>query len=92
MTLEANVELTVVAWAENNGWLPRKMQYIGRRGCPDHYFHGYGKIVPIEFKQPNGSLSPNQRREHRRLEEVGVKVHVFDCAEDAIDLLKGMMR
>ena len=55
--LEADVEDAVVEWAENNDWLVRKMRFIGRRGCPDRYFYGYGHIVMIEFKRPNGTLS-----------------------------------
>ena len=33
--LESDVEDDVCEWAENHGWLVRKMKFIGRRGCPD---------------------------------------------------------
>ena len=48
---ESFEEGKAVAWAENNGWIVRKMQYIGRRGCPDRFFFGYGQIIMIEFKR-----------------------------------------
>ena len=48
---ESFEEGKAVVWAENNGWIVRKMQYIGRRGCPDRFFFGYGQIIMIEFKR-----------------------------------------
>jgi len=90
--LEADVEDAVVEWAENHDWLVRKMRFIGRRGCPDRYFYGYGHIVMIEFKRPNGTRSAGQVREHRRLENAGLKVHVIEYAEDGIDILKAAMK
>lgn len=86
---ESDVELDVVAWAENNGWLVRKMQYIGRRGCADRFFFGYGQIIMIEFKRPDeGVTSENQSKEHSRLSEVGCPVFVFYTSASAIDFLK----
>ena len=90
--LEADVEDAVVEWAENHDWLVRKMRFIGRRGCPDRYFYGYGHIVMIEFKRPNGTRSAGQVREHRRMENAGLKVHVIEYAEDGISILKNAMR
>jgi hypothetical protein len=96
-TLEATAEQTAVAWAENNGWEVRKCQYIGRNGCPDRFFFGYGRILPVEFKRAKGkgtragTLSEGQVLEHKRLAAVGVEVHVFWTADSAIDFLKGYM-
>jgi hypothetical protein len=42
---EQNEELDVVSWAENNGWVVRKMQYVGRNGCADRHFYGYDPIA-----------------------------------------------
>jgi len=89
MTLEATVEDEVVAWAENNGWLVRKMQYPGRRGCPDRFFFKNGKLVLIEFKRPGrNKADPLQVREHRRFEQAGWKVHVVNSVEHAKDILR----
>lgn len=89
--LEQNEELDVVAWAENNGWIVRKMQYVGRRSCPDRYFFGYGLIIPIEMKKSTGRLSKGQTEEFKRLDAVGVKVHVFYSGDAAITFLKSRM-
>lgn len=84
---EDEVELTVVAWAENNGWVARKVQYIGRSGCPDHVFVGYGRTIWIEFKRPGEAPNPQQVREHRRFRAGGVTVFVIDNARDGVDVL-----
>ncbi|RWI85962.1 MAG: hypothetical protein EOR22_30325 [Mesorhizobium sp.] len=96
-TLESNEELDVVAWAENNGWIARKMQYQGRHSCPDRFFFGYGQIIPIEMKKRgktrsrDGKLSKGQEQEFRRLADVGVTVHVFYTGAEAIEFLKTKM-
>lgn len=89
---EIDEESEAVAWAENNGWVVRKMQYIGRRGCADRFFFGYGQIVMIEFKRlEDGITSENQNKEHDRLLKVGCPVHVFYTSLSAIDFLKRRM-
>lgn len=87
MTLESAIEQEVAAWAEGRGWLTRRIEYIGRRGCPDHIFIGFGQAVFIEFKQPNGTLSALQKRERKHWDDRGVKIHVFDNAVEAKSLL-----
>ncbi len=90
--LEEDIEWTVAAWAENNGWLPRKIVYKGRRGCPDHMFVGFGHIVFIEFKRPDdGRLSAGQGRERKRFAERGVTIHVCDTIDDAQSILRAHM-
>lgn len=87
--LEASVEEDVVAWAENQGWHVRKMQYPGRRGCPDRFFFRGGSLVIIEFKRPGKKKAdPLQVREHLRYAEVGWKVHVIDNRDDAKRILR----
>ena len=89
---ETDEESVAVAWAENNGWIVRKMQYVGRRGCPDRFFFGYGKIVMIEFKRlSDGKTSENQNKEHARLLDAGCAVHVFYTSDSAIEFLRRMM-
>ena len=89
---ETDEEETTVAWAENHGWIVRKMQYRGRRGCADRFFFGYGQIIMIEFKRlEDGMTSENQNQEHSRLESVGCPVLVFYTSDGAIDLLKRRM-
>lgn len=88
MALEANVENEVAAWAENHGWITRKMAYAGRRGCRDRDFYGHGQVVLIEFKQKGKPLRIDQEKERARLKAVGVTVHVIDTVEGGIELLR----
>lgn len=89
---ESHVEDAVVAWAENNGFLPRFMSYRGRRGCPDVFFFGFGEIVMMEFKKPGEEPDPLQKREHWRLASQGLTVYVIDRAEDGIRILNNLKR
>lgn len=87
---ESSVEDTVVAWAENNGWIARPMSYRGRRGCRDYDFYKDGKVVMMEFKKAKGGeLSGNQVRERDRLALAGITVHVVSDADCGINILKG---
>lgn len=94
---EKSGELDGVAWAENHGWIVRKMQYQGRHSCPDRFFFGFGQIIPVEMKRRgktpsrDGKLSEGQRQEFKRLAEVGVIVHVFYSGEELIAFLKTRM-
>lgn len=89
---EANEETESVIWAENNGWEVRKMKYIGRRGCADRMFFGYGVIVPIEFKRNGKDPDIFQEKDHKKLEKVGVKVHVCRSLADVQAVLRKHMR
>lgn len=94
---EANEEFTAVAWAENNGWLVRKIQYVHRRSCPDRLFVGYGQLIMIEMKKPaarrkkGGGLSAGQAEEFLRFAERGVSVHVCYSAAEVIAILESKM-
>jgi hypothetical protein len=86
--LESHVEDDVVAFAENRGWLVRKMAYVGRRGCPDQFFLKDGKLVIMELKRPGrNKADPLQAREHRRYTEAGWTVHLVNDRDQAARLL-----
>lgn len=95
--VEQNEELEAVAWAENNGWECRKVQWQGRAGAPDRAFFGHGTIVLIEMKKPdqrnkkNGGLSQSQVQEHRKLASVGVIIPVCYTKDEAIEVLMRYM-
>jgi hypothetical protein len=95
--VEKTYELEVVAWAESNGWICRKIAYVGRRSCPDRLFAGYGQLHLIEMKKKRtkhskaGRLSSGQDEEFKRLAGVGVEVKIFYDAETAIAFLKSCM-
>jgi len=76
---EAYIESEVSKYAKKLGWRPRKMEYIGRRGCPDRWFmRGQAQLVIIEFKDPNGKTSAAQKREINWLKLNGFDVHVVE--------------
>lgn len=85
---EIVLELDIVKEAEDDGWLVRKLQYVGRRGAPDRMFVKRGRIVFIEFKRKGEQPDGLQRREHDRLRGQGIQVHVIDNHDDARKLLK----
>lgn len=86
--LEKVVVDALVKHAEATGWIARKMAYRGRRGCRDLDFYGYGRIVMVEGKRPDGGeLSALQARERARLAKAGLTVHVIDTIADGIALL-----
>ncbi|MEH0291857.1 hypothetical protein V6R98_01960 [Agrobacterium sp. CCNWLW71] len=95
--IEKNEELDAVAWAENNGWIVRKIQYQGRVGCPDRLFAGYGKLFLIEMKKPaarkrkGGGLSAGQSGEIKRFAEVDVEIKVFYTGPEVIEFLRRHM-
>lgn len=89
--IEATVEKTVSDFAEENGFLSRKMTYAGRHGCRDRDFYGYGHIIPVEFKRPGGKPRPHQDRERGRMADVGVTIHIIDTIEAGIALLRRAM-
>lgn len=86
--LEIDVEKAVCRYAENAGWIVRKIVYPGRRGAPDRHFYKAGRLVIIEFKRPQGGrLSGNQKREHERLAAAGFPVHLVNTIEQGKALL-----
>lgn len=89
MANEAAVEDPACALAERHGWVARKLKYIGRRAGPDRLFYGHGRLVLIEFKDPDdGKLSGLQRNEWIRLADAGVRdKHAF-----IVDNLKDFCR
>lgn len=68
--------------AEADGWLTRKLQWIGRVGAPDRFMAKKGRVVLVEFKAPGQLARAEQLREHARLREAGVEVYVIDSLEE----------
>lgn len=80
---ESYIEQQVCKYAKKLGWRHRKMQFIGRRGCPDQWFmREDGQLVIIEFKDPNGKLSIAQKKEVNWLLCNGFNIHVIDNIEE----------
>lgn len=75
--------------AEAAGWLVRKMQYVGRRGCPDRWHFRDGVIVIIEYKKRGEKPDGLQQKEHDRLRGHGFRVYTV-CEEDEARKLLGL--
>ncbi|PZR89783.1 MAG: hypothetical protein DI537_20480 [Stutzerimonas stutzeri] len=78
----SGVEKPVIAYAEKQGFLYRKLGWIGRRGAPDRLFSrsDTGPFL-VEFKRPGKTPDKLQEREIARLRKAGMTVHVIDNAE-----------
>lgn len=84
MMLESKIEEKVQKFAEERGWLVRKLKWIGRRAAPDRFYARTGRIVLVEFKQAGKKPDPLQEREHKRLREHGVEVVVIDSIDQGM--------
>ncbi len=78
---EAVIEHAVCGYATNNGWLVRKLRWIGRSGAPDRFFAKSGRMIFIEFKRTDGDARLQQEREHKRLRKAGMEVYVVNDIE-----------
>lgn len=88
--IENVMEKLLVERAEKNGWLSKKLSFIGERGAPDRLFVKDGRVLFIELKRP-GELcgtSANQKRVIRELHEHGAEVHVIDNLKDGYGLIE----
>jgi hypothetical protein len=68
----------------------RKVEWIGRRGAPDHRVMIPGVRIDlrpaafwVEFKAPGEKLKPHQAREHTRMRAAGEQVFVVDGGRSA---------
>lgn len=76
---ESAIESPTVKTAKLDGWIVRKVKWIGRRGAPDRYFTKWGYTPRfIEFKAPGKPLKPHQKREIKKLRAAGTIVYVVD--------------
>lgn len=75
-----HVQNPVIDHGKANGWFVRRTQWIGRVGCPDAVFAKAGVTIWIEFKDDRKSANPLQAREHKRMRDAGMNVHVIDNA------------
>lgn len=82
-----HVQTPVTEYARSKGWLVRRMQFLGRVGCPDSWFFkkGYEDII-IEFKDLGKEPNEMQWRQIRKLRRAGKKVFVIDNEEDGCAL------
>lgn len=93
--LERDIERAVCKYAEGCGMLQYKFTSPARAAVPDRMFiTPYGGVFFIEFKAPGKKATPQQEREHARLQAHKVPVFVIDDVEagkKAIDFVAGLM-
>jgi len=80
MAAESDIETAVCEYAEERGYLQRKLKWADKRGAPDRFFAHPLAPVPfmIEFKAPGERVRPDQGREIRKLRDAGVIVYIID--------------
>ncbi len=74
----AHVQEPVTEYARSKGWLARRMQFIGRRGCPDTWFFKDGRVIIVEFKDRGEEPNAQQTRQIKRLRAAGMTVFIVD--------------
>lgn len=85
--LEDSIESQIVHEAEAEGWLCRKVKWIGRVAAMDRFFAKAGRVVLIEFKATGEEPRTTQRLEIGRFLKAGVEVHVCDSVAKARKVL-----
>lgn len=84
---ESVYEQITVDEAEKDGWLCRKLAWVGRRNGPDRFFAKEGRVVLIEFKRPGERVKGTQGTELERLKAAGVEVHQASTHVQALRIL-----
>lgn len=85
--MEASLEEYVCDLATEDGWIVRKLKWIGRRNGMDRFFLKAGRIVLIEFKRPGEKARAGQAKEIELFRAAGAEVHVCDNPLHALRVL-----
>lgn len=84
MTLEKDVEQTLVRRVKALGGLCEKFTSPGRRSVPDRIVTmPGGRIIFVELKRPGQKPTEAQSKDHERRRAMGCDVRVIDNVEDA---------
>jgi hypothetical protein len=71
-------------WCKLRGWMCLKLKLVAGRGFPDRtILMSGGRVVFIEFKTPNGEISPHQHWWIGVLEKLGFPITVVASDEEA---------
>ncbi len=89
MVLEAYVEDMGNKSAKRNGWLYRKVKWLGRRAAPDRFYMkpGVGYFF-VEYKRPGEKPRADQIVEINLMRSCGLTVHVIDSVDAAVALFE----
>jgi hypothetical protein len=79
---EAEIENYAIQKAQKEGWLVRKVQWVGCNAAPDRYFSKEGREpFFVEFKAPGKKLREDQQWEVLLMRAKGTLVEVWDSKE-----------
>ena len=94
-TPEGEVQAYGAEQLKKHGCLVRKINYEGRRGCPDQLvlvpdrLRYWPTTIFIEYKKAeNIEPEPHQLREHERMRAVGADVRIIGSKEQIDDLIQ----
>lgn len=79
---ESTVEEECCKLATSQGWLNRKVEWVGSRDAPDRVFIKDGRTIWVEFKAPGKEARDTQRIEHNKMRKFGATVYVVDNVSD----------
>jgi hypothetical protein len=85
--VESQIQADIRVVFHKHGWLTNKIDPGEgvEAGWPDLECYGpVGRIVFIEVKKPDGSVSPIQAWQHERLRLLGHDVRVMDNKDQAV--------
>ena len=87
--LEKTIEDQARDWALRDGWMVRKVSWVGRKGAPDRVFLRDGRTIFIEMKRPGDQPREIQWVEIKALRQAGVIVEYADSVESVKAILRG---
>ena len=76
--IESSIEEYACGVAEKDGWIVRKLRWIGRRNGMDRFFLKEGRVVLVEFKRPGDKPRPGQQKEIDLFKKSGAEVYSVD--------------
>lgn len=85
--VESSIEGFACDLAEQDGWIVRKLKWIGRRNGMDRFFLKEGRVVLIEFKRPGETPRPGQQKEIDLFKQAGAEVYSVDNPLKALRIL-----
>ena len=85
--MESSIEDLVCDRAEADGWLVRKLSWVGRRGGPDRFFLKNVRVVLMEFKDHDRGVEGQQSKEIQRLIDHGAEIYVTSNPRQALRYL-----
>lgn len=88
---ETSVEQALVRLIKAQGGRADKVQFVGKRGCPDRLVALAGRLWLVELKRPKGGrLSAQQIDLRRSYAALGIGVHVL-CTVAEVETFVAMV-